>query len=98
MAVFCNVFLGMQLSLSSYLQVCFSILNDVIMSISLMYEKPESGKRCLLLRYYRTLLNLLPYRPDAPQTPECSHRSPDRLALLHPDLLGKLAAITKYRT
>lgn len=49
MAVFCNVFLGMQLSLSSYLQVCFSILNDVIMSISLMYEKPESGKRCLPL-------------------------------------------------
>ena len=44
MAVFCNVFLGMQLGLSSYLQVCFSILNDVIMSISLMYEKPESGK------------------------------------------------------
>ena len=42
--VFCNVFLGMQLALSSYLQVCFSILNDVVMSISLMYEKPESGE------------------------------------------------------
>ena len=44
MTVFCNVFLGMQLALSSYLQVCFSILNDVVMSISLMYEKPESGR------------------------------------------------------
>ncbi|KDR77765.1 hypothetical protein GALMADRAFT_412632 [Galerina marginata CBS 339.88] len=39
--VFANVFLGMQLALSSYLQVCFSITNDVIMSISLMYEQPE---------------------------------------------------------
>ncbi|RPD55624.1 calcium ATPase transmembrane domain M-containing protein [Lentinus tigrinus ALCF2SS1-7] len=45
--VFCNVFLGMQLALSSYLQVCFSITNDVVMSISLMYEKPESD---LMLR------------------------------------------------
>ncbi|CCL98313.1 uncharacterized protein FIBRA_00307 [Fibroporia radiculosa] len=45
--VFCNVFLGMQIALSSYLQVCFSILNDVVMSISLMYEKPESD---LMLR------------------------------------------------
>jgi len=42
MAVFTNVFLGMQLPLSSYLQVCFSITNDVVMSISLMYEKAES--------------------------------------------------------
>ena len=42
-AVFTNVFLGMQLPLSSYLQVCFCILNDVVMSISLMYEKPEAG-------------------------------------------------------
>lgn len=41
--VFANVFLGMQLALSSYLQVCFSITNDVVMSISLMYEKPEAG-------------------------------------------------------
>ena len=41
--MFCNVFLGMQLALRSYLQVCFSITNDVVMSISLMYEKPESG-------------------------------------------------------
>ncbi|CDO77112.1 hypothetical protein BN946_scf184592.g8 [Trametes cinnabarina] len=47
MTVFCNVFLGMQLALSSYLQVCFSITNDVVMSISLMYEKPESD---LMLR------------------------------------------------
>ncbi|KAL6299303.1 calcium ATPase transmembrane domain M-containing protein [Sparassis latifolia] len=45
--VFCNVFLGMQLALSSYLQVCFSITNDVVMSISLMYEQPEAD---LMLR------------------------------------------------
>lgn len=44
MTVFANVFLGMQLALSSYLQVCFSITNDVVMSISLMYEKPEAGE------------------------------------------------------
>ena len=44
MTVFCNVFLGMQLALSSYLQVCFSITHDVVMSISLMYEKPEAGE------------------------------------------------------
>ncbi|EJD43838.1 calcium ATPase [Auricularia subglabra TFB-10046 SS5] len=37
-----NVFFGMQIPLSSYLQVCFSITNDVVMSVSLMYEKPES--------------------------------------------------------
>jgi hypothetical protein len=42
--VFANVFLGTQLALSSYLQVCFSITNDVVTSISLMYGKPESGK------------------------------------------------------
>ena len=46
--VFANVFLGMQLALSSYLQVCFSIINDVVMSISLMYEQPESGKSLLI--------------------------------------------------
>ncbi|KAI0091380.1 calcium ATPase transmembrane domain M-containing protein [Irpex rosettiformis] len=47
MTVFANVFLGMQLALSSYLQVCFSITNDVVMSISLMYEQPEAD---LMLR------------------------------------------------
>lgn len=47
MAVLANVLLGMQLSLSSYLQVCFSITNDVVMSISLMYEKAEAD---LMLR------------------------------------------------
>ncbi|EPT05834.1 calcium ATPase transmembrane domain M-containing protein [Fomitopsis schrenkii] len=41
-AVFTNVFFGMQLPLSSYLQVCFDVLNDVVMSITLMYEKPEA--------------------------------------------------------
>ncbi|KAJ7737652.1 calcium ATPase transmembrane domain M-containing protein [Mycena olivaceomarginata] len=47
MTVFANVFLGMQLALSSYLQVCFSIANDVVMSISLMFERPEAD---LMLR------------------------------------------------
>ena len=34
----------MQSALSSYLQVCFSMTHDVVMSIPLMYEKPESGE------------------------------------------------------
>ncbi|KAG1773388.1 hypothetical protein EV702DRAFT_1181140 [Suillus placidus] len=42
MAVVTNVVFGMQIPLSSYLQVCFSITNDVVMSISLMYEKAEA--------------------------------------------------------
>ncbi|KAG6335104.1 hypothetical protein ID866_3993, partial [Astraeus odoratus] len=42
MAVLSNVVFGMQIPLSSYLQVCFSITNDVVMSISLMHEKPEA--------------------------------------------------------
>ncbi|KAG1826819.1 calcium ATPase transmembrane domain M-containing protein [Suillus subaureus] len=41
MAIVANVLLGMQLPLNSYQQTCYSITNDVIMSISLMYEKPE---------------------------------------------------------
>ncbi|KIJ37215.1 hypothetical protein M422DRAFT_232002 [Sphaerobolus stellatus SS14] len=52
--VFANVFLGMQLALSSYLQVCFSITNDVIMSISLMYEQPESDLMARKPRNART--------------------------------------------
>ncbi|KAH8826038.1 calcium ATPase transmembrane domain M-containing protein [Flagelloscypha sp. PMI_526] len=47
MAVFANVFLGMQLSLSSYLQICFSITHDVVMSIPLMFEQSEAD---LMLR------------------------------------------------
>jgi sodium/potassium-transporting ATPase subunit alpha len=47
MAVLSNVLLGMQIPLSSYLQVCFSITNDVVMSTSLMYEKAEAD---LMLR------------------------------------------------
>ncbi|KAG2078536.1 calcium ATPase transmembrane domain M-containing protein [Suillus decipiens] len=47
MGVVSNVVFGMQLPLSSYLQVCFSITNDVVMSISLMYEKAEAD---LMLR------------------------------------------------
>jgi len=47
MGVLSNVLLGMQIPLSSYLQVCFSITNDVVMSISLMYEKAEAD---LMLR------------------------------------------------
>ncbi|KAG2137472.1 hypothetical protein DEU56DRAFT_756053 [Suillus clintonianus] len=41
MAVVTNVLLGMQIPMNSYQQVCYCITNDVIMSISLMYEKPE---------------------------------------------------------
>jgi len=44
----------MQLALSSYLQVCFSITNDVIMSISLMYEQPESDLMARRPRNART--------------------------------------------
>lgn len=43
MAVLANVLLGMQIPMNSYQQVCYCITNDVIMSISLMYEKPEWG-------------------------------------------------------
>lgn len=42
MAVLTNVLMGMQIPLTTYQQVCFCITNDVVMSISLMYEKPES--------------------------------------------------------
>ncbi|SPQ97351.1 unnamed protein product (mitochondrion) [Plasmodiophora brassicae] len=42
MAVLSNVFLGMQIPLTAYQQVIFSIVHDVTMSISLMFEKPES--------------------------------------------------------
>lgn len=42
MAVFFNVLLGMQIPMTTYQQVCFCITNDVVMSISLMYEKAES--------------------------------------------------------
>ncbi|KAG1846733.1 hypothetical protein F4604DRAFT_1884126 [Suillus subluteus] len=40
MAIFSNVSLGMQIPLNPYQQTCYSITNDVLMSISLMYEKP----------------------------------------------------------
>ncbi|KAF9231508.1 hypothetical protein BU15DRAFT_82299 [Melanogaster broomeanus] len=42
MAVLSSVLLGMQMPMSTYQQVCFCITNDVVMSISLMYEKPEA--------------------------------------------------------
>ncbi|KAG1853182.1 hypothetical protein DFJ58DRAFT_884022 [Suillus subalutaceus] len=41
MAVLANVLFGMQIPMNSYQQVCYCITNDVIMSISLMYEQPE---------------------------------------------------------
>ena len=47
-----NVFLGMQLAMSSYLQVCFCATNDVVMSVSLMFEKPESGTSDPALIYF----------------------------------------------
>ena len=59
--VFANVFLGMQLALSSYLQVCFSITNDVVMSISLMYEKPESGKSLINFNF-SVVFNLFQFK------------------------------------
>ncbi|KAG8215444.1 hypothetical protein J3R82DRAFT_9058 [Butyriboletus roseoflavus] len=42
MAVVTNVIFGMQLPMTTYQQVCFCITNDVVMSISLMYEKAEA--------------------------------------------------------
>ena len=62
--VFANVFLGMQLALSSYLQVCFSITNDVVMSISLMYEQPESGGSWLICVYHNPNLTLKYFYKD----------------------------------
>ncbi|RKO85268.1 HAD-like domain-containing protein [Blyttiomyces helicus] len=47
MSVLANAFFGMQPALSSYLQVMFSVGNDVPMSIGLMYEKAEAD---LMLR------------------------------------------------
>ncbi|KAI9362921.1 calcium ATPase [Zopfochytrium polystomum] len=41
-AVLSNVLMGMQLPLNSYLQVFFCTFNDVIMSISLMFELAEA--------------------------------------------------------
>ncbi|KAG2068577.1 calcium ATPase [Suillus decipiens] len=41
MAILANVLLGMQVPMSSYQQVAYSVTNDIIMSISLMYEEPE---------------------------------------------------------
>jgi sodium/potassium-transporting ATPase subunit alpha len=58
-AVFTNVFLGMQIPLSSYLQVCFSITNDVVMSISLMYEKAEAGTTLAIVSVHYDNLNIL---------------------------------------
>ena len=49
MAVFANVLLGMQLPMTTYQQVCFCITNDVVMSISLMYEKAEAGEYTILV-------------------------------------------------
>lgn len=42
MAVLANVVFGMQLALSSFQQVLFSVANDTTLAIALMYEKPES--------------------------------------------------------
>lgn len=43
MAVVANVFFGMQIPMSSFLQVVYCVINDVSMSISLMYETAESN-------------------------------------------------------
>ncbi|KAH6562071.1 hypothetical protein BASA50_004195 [Batrachochytrium salamandrivorans] len=42
MAVAANFYVGVQSPLSAYLQVIFCVSNDVAMSMSLMYEPPES--------------------------------------------------------
>ena len=75
MTVFANVFLGMQLALSSYLQVCFSITNDVVMSISLMYEKSEAGMSKKTIRPY-FFVSMTP-RPYVAQASQCAYRSFD---------------------
>ena len=54
----------MQLALSSYLQVCFSIANHVVMSISLMYEQPESGKSLISFAIQILTLHLMSFRKD----------------------------------
>ncbi|KAF8555191.1 calcium ATPase transmembrane domain M-containing protein [Imleria badia] len=54
MAVFANVVLGMQLPMTTYQQVCFCITNDVVMSISLMYEKAEADLMTRKPRNVRT--------------------------------------------
>ena len=83
MAVFANVFLGMQLSLSAYLQVCFCITNDVVMSVSLMYEKAESSKpiptKCVMKLTNR-------FRPDDTEAPKCEDGASHKLEVLRPDL------------
>lgn len=71
MAVFANVFLGMQLPLSSYLQVCFSITNDVVMSICLMFERPEAGTQ-LFLCLCSDNPHIFTLRFDAAQAAECT--------------------------
>ena len=62
--VFANVILGMQLALSTYFQVFFSITNDVVMSISLMYEQPESGKSLTSFVIQILTLHSILYRKD----------------------------------
>jgi len=42
MAVLANVVFGMQLALSSFEQVLFSVANDICLAVALMYEKSES--------------------------------------------------------
>ncbi|KAH7882722.1 calcium ATPase transmembrane domain M-containing protein [Phlebopus sp. FC_14] len=68
MAVLSNVLLGMQLPMTTYQQVAFCITNDVVMSVSLMYEKAEAD---LMLRKPRqcedrSLGRLAPIRPSLP--------------------------------
>ena len=76
--VFANVFLGMQLALSAYLQVVFSITNDVVMSISLMYEQPESGKSLISSVIQILMLHSILSRKDLRARKPCNVRT-DRL-------------------
>jgi sodium/potassium-transporting ATPase subunit alpha len=60
----------MQLALSSFLQVWFCVTNDVVMSIALMYEKPESGMSFFLCftSLSHTVIDLMLRRPRNART------------------------------
>ena len=77
MAALSNVMLGMQIPLLLYLQVCFLIANNVVMSISLMYEKAEAGW-CCFDSYFVVNLRFPCVLPDLMLRKPCNART-DRL-------------------
>ena len=50
----------MQLALSAYLQACFSITNNFVMAVSLMYEEAELGMSLInfILQIFSVAFNL----------------------------------------